>query len=387
VGTDPWYKNPLRSANESFGWALSSNIQLLAREASIGWVPHPPVKLRRAKPSGLTRQISLLTIQDQIVFQALVGEISRRVYRRMSPNYGVRVFSNMIRQPRTRDIRLFRDWRYAYNRFLNVQRRHVLAGKRFVAVLDIASFFDTINHAQLIELLRRFYGVPDEILSVLQRGVVTWSSQAPAYPKSVGIPQGPLASSLLAESYLHPLDERMKALEPEVAYVRYVDDIRLFADDEAVLNRAVLNLDSTLQNMGLAIQSEKTQQGRANELDHWLRGASPAGGHDESSAETQSDEANARLRRLFFRCFLRGRFTNTAQNIRTARYALYRLKPEAILTSNTLKLMRAMPALSDAVHAYLRRAILQASYTQKKRIMEAIIDYLSTNPPVRLGSC
>ena len=126
--TDPWYKNAQDLAYTAFEWAKHSYIHLIGQQTRIAWNPSPPVRLHRAKASGLTRTVNLLDVPDQVVFQAMAREISAAAYPVLSPYYYKRVFSNLLLTPGRWDLRFFRDWRRCYSEFIGAQISALLAG-------------------------------------------------------------------------------------------------------------------------------------------------------------------------------------------------------------------------------------------------------------------
>ncbi len=92
-------------------------------------------------------------------------------------------------------------------------------GNHWCVDLDFKSYFDTIPHEQLLELVKR--RVVDGSVLALLAGVLEelkgWE------PTERGTPQGAVISPLLANLYLNPLDQQMAAAGWQM--VRYADDL------------------------------------------------------------------------------------------------------------------------------------------------------------------
>lgn len=120
---------------------------------------------------------------------------------------------------------------------------------RYVLQCDIAKFFPTIDHAVLLDMLKR--PIADSQAFWLCERIVTsgagvldserelrWFGGddmfAPLRPQ--GLPIGNLTSQFWANVYLNELDQFAKRELKCHAYVRYADDFLLFSDDMATLH-------------------------------------------------------------------------------------------------------------------------------------------------------
>lgn len=136
--------------------------------------------------------------------------------------------------------------------------------RRFPYVLkcDIEHFFPNIDHAILrAQLAHAIADTPtlELINKIIASGADVHPTQAPVYfegddlfaalcPR--GLPIGNLTSQFWANVYLNPLDQFIKRELHCQGYVRYVDDLLLFANDKATLHRwrqAVIGFAATLR--------------------------------------------------------------------------------------------------------------------------------------------
>jgi hypothetical protein len=97
--------------------------------------------------------------------------------------------------------------------------------------LDVASFFDSVDHKILLDLLARQFREP-QLLALLETLV---RAPMPGAPPGKGLPIGNLTSQWFANLYLDGADHLVKEALRVPGYVRYMDDMVLFADSKAVL--------------------------------------------------------------------------------------------------------------------------------------------------------
>ena len=100
---------------------------------------------------------------------------------------------------------------------------------------DIAKYYDNIEHARLLRSLAP--KIPDSrMLGLLER--IT-RHPIPGGMPGKGIPIGNLTSQYFANYYLTPLDRLWLGCEGVKAYVRYMDDMLVFANDKPGLHVAL----------------------------------------------------------------------------------------------------------------------------------------------------
>jgi RNA-directed DNA polymerase len=132
-------------------------------------------------------------------------------------------------------------------------------GHTFVVDADFASYFDTTPHDRLMRrveerisdgrvlaLLRNW--LQQDILHEMERGTPTQ-----------GTPQGAVISPLLANVYLHPLDELMAARGYRM--VRYADDFVVLCKSREEATAALAEIDAWVAANGLRLHPDKTHVG------------------------------------------------------------------------------------------------------------------------------
>jgi CRISPR-associated protein Cas1 len=136
-----------------------------------------------------------------------------------------------------------------------VERILVLRVNDYIHVLDadIDDFFNQVDHALLLELLAE--DLPDGSLLQLVR---CWLDIGkPDTKLSRGIPMGSPLSPLLANLYLHRLDQAV--IQAGYEMVRYADDFLVFAESEASVHQAYQEVEACLARLKLRYEPSKTR--------------------------------------------------------------------------------------------------------------------------------
>lgn len=221
---------------------------------------YTPIEIERyyiPKKNNLARPISLLYFIDLLVYQALCNIIEKYTIEKRSILFNNLTFANMPNKDGD-DCFQFQNWRHQWKIFNKKIIDNYKQGNKFIAEYDIASFYDTIDHAILIEILRQ-YGIEDEILSFLKACLKKWvivANSNNGFEKHCGIPQGPDCSGVIAELYLSYLDKKFLNFN-SCKYFRYADDIRIMSTSELECQRAISLLDFYCKDISLIAQSSK----------------------------------------------------------------------------------------------------------------------------------
>ena len=139
----------------------------------------------------------------------------------------------------------------------------IKAGYVFVVDADLKNYFDSIPHPQLLDRIKekvsdgRIIGLIKQFLSQdILDGLERWT------PTS-GSPQGAVASPLLANLYLHPLDVLITSAGYKM--VRYADDLVILCQTMQEARTALGLVHDWTQANGLTLHPEKTRVGNCLE--------------------------------------------------------------------------------------------------------------------------
>ena len=239
-----------RTAAE-YATKLEDNLRSLLDRAKSGAYRAPPVRrINIPKGDGTqTRPIGIPTFEDKIL-QRAVAMVLEPIYEQdfLDCSYG------------------FRPGRSAHHALERIQNEMMrMTGGGWVLEIDIARFFDTLDHGHLRDMLGR--RVRDGVLlrligkwlnaGVMEAGVLS-------HPDS-GTPQGGVISPLLANVYLHEVldtwfERDVKPrLQGPVHLVRYADDAVMLFSREDDARRVLDVLPKRMEKYGLALHPEKTR--------------------------------------------------------------------------------------------------------------------------------
>lgn len=208
----------------------------------------PAVKRAWIPKEGGKRPLGIPTLEDKVVQRAakmLLEPIYEAVFRDSS--YG------------------FRPGRSAHQAITKIRNGLMNHNIRWIIDADITKCFDTINHAQLIQVIKQRIedgGMIRLIGKWLNAGVMDGLELS--YPEA-GTPQGGVISPLLANIYLHyVLDEWFEdTVRPRMKgncfLVRYADDFVIGFEHEEDAKRVMDVLPKRMEKYSLAIHPEKTR--------------------------------------------------------------------------------------------------------------------------------
>jgi len=170
--------------------------------------PYRTFAVRDPKP----RLISAAAFRDRVVHHALCEAVEPALERAaIAHSYACRPGKGLHAAIRTAQ-RFARRWEY-------------------VLKLDVQHFFETADHAVLKALLAR--RIPDARL--LDLAALFVDAGAPGAQPGKGLPIGNLTSQHFANLYLAPLDQFVTRSLGLGGYVRYMDDVLVFAHERAGL--------------------------------------------------------------------------------------------------------------------------------------------------------
>lgn len=365
TGGNYQYKRLYRPIYYAYEVALEKNLADLRQRLLGGtFEPRHPERIYVPKPSGLHRPLALLNIEDQIVLQAFANLAAQRMQKKRAPLQFKIIFSNILEKPDS--IFFFRRWQDTYGAFQRRIKKHYASGLQWVGDFDLAAFYDTISHELLLHTI--YPRTTNDDLKWIATCLRTWSSVRAASGHGHGLPQGPLASDLLAECFLLPID---LALRERRGYTRYVDDVRLFGTTEDEVRADLIELERLCRERGLIPQTGKFAIKRA-------QSAQEAMGMLPSISDPQHEGAGVekiegKRARQAFLAAIGGKPYRVTDKTRL-RFVLYRAEPDSHLLDLVLRLIPHHPEHADAFFAYLGR------FGYRKPIERLCFDVVAKNP-------
>jgi hypothetical protein len=368
TGNNHQYKRFFRPLYYAYEIAINDNLKDLRKRLKGGsYEANSPTRIYIPKPSGLQRPITLLSLEDQIIWQAVANMFAEKLKDRRKAVELKSVYSNIVQTDKN-NIFFVKDWRYSYGLLQTKIEDYFNKGFRWIAHFDLAAFYDTICHDLLMKTALPLGGeiaFCKKITDWLQ----IWSSDKLAGIHKHGIPQGPVASDFLGECFLLPIDE---LLSKEFKYLRYVDDIRLFASSETDAQKAAIMLEVLCRERGLIPQGKKYAIAEAKSSEDAM-GNLPSIAAPEDNNSTKFYSLPAKDAVKFFQKGLKGRPQRIADKSRV-RYVLFNAEPSQDLLKYVLRLLPHHPENIDAFIYYM------GHYKRSLRIIKSCKINLTKSP-------
>lgn len=226
--------------------------------SGVRWLEIP----RAGSSHGAPRRIGILTLSDRVVHAALKQVLEPMVdHRFVDDSFGFRA-ARSVTGALDRALHL-----------LNARHR-TTAPFRYLARLDVADCFETLQHQRL---LQEVSGATADaaVLQILGNalratGMVRgrWWWRRPA-----GVVQGSSLSPLLCNLYLHGVDLELARASHDGArwrLLRYADDMLLLADSRRSCRQGVARIAAALRARGQSLRRSKTQVTTARDGASWL---------------------------------------------------------------------------------------------------------------------
>lgn len=189
------------------------------------------------------RMVAALPFRDRVLQHSLVAAIEPIWERRfIYDSYACRPGKGMHRGADRAESMLRK-----------VKREH---GSLYVLKADISKYFYSIDHGIVKNLVRRRIRCRPTLALI---DSIIDSTALPGELSPVGIPIGNLTSQLLANVYLHELDEFAKHALRIKHYIRYMDDFMVVHHNKAYLHKTRATIEQFLWDQLRLKTNAKTQ--------------------------------------------------------------------------------------------------------------------------------
>lgn len=241
---------------------IDEHIEDAVRLISSGlYKPSSPVRVSLEKSKGLCRHIVIPGPVDSLILQAIVNAIMTNLLRG-APGKKAYYQPQSHQFNRTRAFRLKEAEYGSLSSWLSFQKEIFKFARtyKYVAVTDIANFFDTVDFSQLKSVISATDGVEEVIIDMILYILESYSWRPDYMPQAMcGLPQMNFdAPRLLAHSMLFELDNYL-VNQSNVDYVRFMDDIDVGVDDRGTAKKILRNIDNVLHTRGLRLNTGKTK--------------------------------------------------------------------------------------------------------------------------------
>jgi len=356
---DKNYKQFFRSSYQKHELICDSFLQDLHEDLTNGtYEPSHACKVYLPKKSGVLRPYSLLTVRDQIVYQAFANLIAESLVEKIGGDYYKKIFGHLYAGKD--NIWFYKKWSTGYSKFNKSAVEAFESGQIYGASFDLTACYDSIDHGVLSHYLKQL-GFDQEFCDALCKNLSCWTVtkyDEPIY-QGHGIPQGPLSSGLISEVVLHSFDNEKR--KNDVTYLRYVDDIRLFSKSDSSIRSQLVHLDRVSKKIGLFPQSSKIKIHKITDIESELKSVS-----HPIDVDVWSTKKQKQIRKDIIDSSPRF----VVEDVTNFKFSVALCRPNSEVTVRLWKIYEKDPSIYHTLCNYLKKHSNLADYSFTKVILE-----------------
>lgn len=228
------------SCDRLLGYLIEHGEALKERIRRRTYRPNPVRRVEIPKDNSKKRQLGIPTVVDRVIQQA-IAQVLTPIYERQfsDGSFG------------------FRPHRGAHGALVKACET-VGKGYHYAVDIDLERFFDTVNHAKLIDILQRTIK-DDAVISLIHRYLNAGVMISGKHEQTrEGTPQGGPLSPLLANIILNELDKELERRGHP--FVRYADDGLIFCKSRRAAERVRESITKFIESrLKLRVNREKTE--------------------------------------------------------------------------------------------------------------------------------
>ena len=226
---------------EELGAYLSENGESIREQLRTRkYKPQPVRRVEIPKPDGGVRNLGVPTVVDRFVQQA-VAQVLTPIFEEQfhDHSYGFRP-NRCAQQAVLKALEMMND------------------GHSWIVDIDLAKFFDTVDHDKLMTIFGRTIKEGD-VISVVRKFLASGVMIDDEYEDTiVGTPQGGNISPLMANIMLNELDKELEARRLD--FVRYADDLIIMVGSRQAADRVMKSVTRFIEEkLGLKVNAEKSK--------------------------------------------------------------------------------------------------------------------------------
>jgi RNA-directed DNA polymerase len=227
-------------AATDFAGQLKAEWEAVKAKLEAGtYLPQAVKRVTIPKPNGGERKLGIATYMDRLIQQAISQELTKMYDADFSEHsYGFRAEKNA-------------------HQAVQKAREYINEGYSHVVDLDLAQFFDRVNHDYLMNELSR--KIQDKrvlrLIHKILRAEIQENGQST--PSKQGVPQGSPLSPLLSNIILDKLDKELEKRGHR--FVRYADDLSIYVKSKRAGERVMESISTYIEKeLKLKVNIEKS---------------------------------------------------------------------------------------------------------------------------------